>query len=101
YYTPFISILQTDRLVTGVNKVQKTKGLNDRRYIQIGLKIAYYRKMNGMTQEQLAELAGISSGYLSQVETPTLVQPISLKTLFAIADLLHIPPAKFLEFEEP
>ncbi len=81
--------------------MQKTKDLNDRRYIQIGLKIAYYRKMNGMTQEQLAELVGISPGYLSQVETPTLVQPISLKTLFAIADLFHIPPAKFLEFEEP
>ena len=80
--------------------MQKTKDLNDRRYIQIGLKIAYYRKMNGMTQEQLAELVGISPGYLSQVETPTLVQPISLKTLFAIADLFHIPPAKFLEFEE-
>lgn len=83
-----------------MNEVQKTKNLNDRRYIQIGLKIAYYRKMNGMTQEQLAELVGITSGYLSQVETPTLVQPISLKTLFAIADLFHIPPAKFLEFEE-
>ncbi len=81
--------------------MQKTKDLNDRRYIQIGLKIAYYRKMNGMTQEQLAELVGISPGYLSQVETPTLVQPISLKTLFAIADLFHMPPAKFLEFEEP
>lgn len=40
---------------------------NDRRYVQIGLKIAYYRKLNGLTQEQLAEKVGISSGYLSQV----------------------------------
>ncbi len=80
--------------------MQRTTDLNDRRYIQIGLKIAYYRKMNGMTQERLAELVGISPGYLSQVETPNFVQPISLKTLFAIADLFHIPPAKFLEFEE-
>lgn len=80
--------------------MQRTIDLNDRRYIQIGLKIAYYRKMNGMTQERLAELVGISPGYLSQVETPNFVQPISLKTLFAIADLFHIPPAKFLEFEE-
>lgn len=80
--------------------MQKTKDSNNRRYIQIGLKIAYYRKMNGMTQEQLAELIGISPGYLSQVETPSFVQPISLKTLFAIADLFHVPPARFLEFDE-
>jgi transcriptional regulator with XRE-family HTH domain len=53
-----------------------------------------------MTQEQLAELIGISPGYLSQVETPAFVQPVSLKTLFAIANLFHIPPAKFLEFDE-
>ena len=80
--------------------MQKTKNLYDRRYIQIGLKIAYYRKLNNMTQEQLAELIGISPGYLSQVETPGFVQPISLKTLFVIADLFHMPPAKFLEFDE-
>lgn len=48
---------------------------NDRRYVQIGLKIAYYRKLNGLTQEQLAEKVGISSGYLSQVETPSLFSP--------------------------
>ncbi|MDD4796880.1 MAG: helix-turn-helix transcriptional regulator [Eubacteriales bacterium] len=77
-----------------------THSANDRRYIRIGLKIAYYRKLHGMTQEQLAERVGLSPGYLSQVETPTFVQPISLKTLFAVADLFHVPPAKFLEFDE-
>lgn len=80
--------------------MQQKRAINERRYIQIGLKIAYYRKLNGMTQEQLAELIGISPGYLSQVETPTFVQPVSLKTLFAIADLFHVQPAKFLEFDE-
>lgn len=70
------------------------------RYIQIGLKIAYYRKLNGMTQENLAEKIELSPGYLSQVETPSFVQPISLKTLFAIADNFKIPPYKLLEFED-
>lgn len=70
---------------------------NEQRYIEIGLKIAYYRKKNGMTQEQLAERIGISPGYLSQVETPSFVQPISLKTLFAMADTFHIPPSRLLE----
>lgn len=80
--------------------MQQKRDVNDRRYIEIGLKIAYYRKLNGMTQEQLAESIGISTGYLSQVETPAFVQPVSLKMLFAIADLFHIPPSKFLEFDE-
>lgn len=73
---------------------------NVKRFIEIGLKIAYYRKLHGMTQEQLAEKAGISPGYLSQVETPGFVQPVSLKTLFAIADILEVPPHKFLEFND-
>lgn len=76
------------------------RDINETRFIEIGLKIAYYRKLHGLTQEQLAEKIGISPGYLSQVETPTFVQPVSLKTLFAIADTLDVPPGKFLEFND-
>ena len=68
------------------------------RYIEIGLKIAYYRKLNGLTQEQLAERIGINPKYLSNIETPSVIQPISMNTLFAIADCLGILPHKFLEF---
>ena len=70
------------------------------RYIQIGLKIAYYRKLNGFTQEKLAEKIDVSPGYLSQVETPNFVQPISLKMLFALADIFKIPPYKLLDFDD-
>lgn len=80
--------------------MRQEQSVHDKRFIQIGLKIAYYRKLNQMTQEQLAEHVGITPGYLSHVETPSYVQPISLKTLFDIADLFHVPPCKFLEFEE-
>lgn len=69
----------------------------DDRMIRIGLKIAYYRKLNGMTQEQLAEKTGMSTGYLSQIEAPGRVQPLSLNMLFAIADALHTEPYKFLQ----
>ena len=71
-----------------------------KRHIQVGLKIAYYRKMIGLTQEQFAERINITSGYLSQVETPSIVQPVSLRTLFAVADLCKIPPYKLLIFDE-
>lgn len=73
---------------------------NDRRFIEMGLKIAYYRNRQVWTQEQMAEMLGLSSHYLSKVESSSSVQPISLKTLFAIADLFQVPPHKFLEFDE-
>ena len=76
-----------------------SKGPYDKRYIQIGLKIAYYRKLNEWTQDQFAERIGISPGYLSQIETPSFVQPVSLKLLFAAADEFGIHPAKLLDFE--
>lgn len=80
--------------------MSKQQSKNDRRFIQMGLKIAYYRKLNEMTQEQLADRIGITAKYLSQIETPSFVQPLSLKTLFAIADIFQIPPGKFLEFDD-
>ena len=78
----------------------QTKDPNAKRYIQIGLKIAYYRKLNEMSQEQLADLIGLNPKYLSRVETPSFIQPVSLKTLFAIADVFHIPPYKLMEFDD-
>ena len=40
------------------------------RYISMGLKIAYYRKKAGMTQEVLAERIGKSVNFIAQVEGP-------------------------------
>jgi transcriptional regulator with XRE-family HTH domain len=74
------------------------KEIYKKRYVEIGLKIAYYRKLAGLTQQQLAERIDINPKYLSNIETPSVIQPISLKTLFAIADCLGIQPHKFLEF---
>lgn len=67
------------------------------RYITMGLKIAYYRKKSGFTQEVLAEKIGKSVNFLSQVEGTGTVRGVSLETLFKIADVLGIPPAKLLE----
>ena len=38
------------------------------KYRQIGLKIAYYRKLRGLTQEQLAEAMGVSVAAVSKWE---------------------------------
>lgn len=68
--------------------------------IKIGLKIAYYRKLQGMTQEELAEACNISSGYLSQLEAPGSFFCPSLKTLFIIAEVLGTTVSKLTDIED-
>ena len=68
--------------------------------IQIGLKIAYYRKLRGLTQEELAEKVGLTQKYIGHIEAPNMVTPISLETLFKISRELDIPEYKFLMFDE-
>ena len=67
------------------------------KYMTLGLKIAYYRKKAGFTQEVLAEKIGKSVNFLAQVEGTGTTRGVSLETLFKIADVLDIPASKFLE----
>lgn len=69
-------------------------------YQQIGLKISYYRKRRGLTQEQLAEQVGKSAAYIGHVEAPNIRKAVSLDTLFDIAGVLEVPAHKFLVFDE-
>ncbi len=73
---------------------------NEFKYIQIGLNISHYRKLRGMTQEELAEAAGISRSHISAIEAPNIVHNISLEVIFNIANVLNVEPNKFLIFKE-
>ena len=73
---------------------------NRHKYIEVGLNIAYYRKREGMTQEQLVEKANLSRTYLASIEAPNVVRAMSLEVLFRIADALEIPASKLLEFRD-
>lgn len=88
-----------------LNWVRKMKAKQDAarfrdHYIGIGIRISYFRKLRGLSQEQLAERAGLSSGFLSQVEAPGMAVGVSLNTLFAIAEALEIPAYKLLQLDE-
>ena len=67
--------------------------------IKLGLKIAYYRKLGGMTQEELAEACDLSAGYISQLEAPNCYFCPSLKTLFKIAEVLGTTVSKLTDFD--
>ena len=75
--------------------------MNEKRkqdYKMIGLNIAYYRKLKGMTQLKLAEEVNISRTHMSNIEAPNMPTSISLDTLLDIADVLEIPASSLLYF---
>ena len=76
------------------------KEIYDDKYLQIGLKISYYRKLRGLTQEQLAERVERTPAFIGHVEAPNVRKAVSLDTLFDIAEALDVPPYKFLMFDE-
>lgn len=76
------------------------KPVYENEYKQIGLKIAYYRKLRGLTQEQLAEKIERTPVFIGHVEAPNINKAVSLDTLFDIAVVLDVPAYKFLLFED-
>lgn len=65
----------------------------------LGLRIAYYRKLRGLTQEQMAEAIGRSLSFVSQIEANNAkeVKGISLETLFKISSVLEVPVSKLFD----
>lgn len=76
------------------------KDIYKEQYRQIGLKIAYYRKLRGLTQEELAEQVGVTPAFIGHLEAPNISKALSLDTLFDIAAVLDVPPYKFLCFDD-
>lgn len=66
----------------------------------LGLTIAYYRKLKGLTQIALAEKVNISRTHISNIEAPNGTTSVSLETLFDIADALEIEICKLFDFHK-
>ncbi|QWT54649.1 helix-turn-helix domain-containing protein [Christensenella sp. MSJ-20] len=81
-----------------MSRSMKISNKNRSRYIELGLNVAYYRKLTGITQEALAERCGLSRTYISNIEASNMITTVSLEALFNIADALEIEPYKLLEF---
>ena len=60
------------------------------RLLALGVTISAARKIKGLSQEQLAEEAGISRSYLSMIEAPNIAQTFSLDVLYHLADALEM-----------
>ncbi len=70
---------------------------NRDRLIQLGIAIGALRKLRGLSQEMLAEKAGVSRSLISSIEAPGIAKTFSLDVFFSIADVLEIDPADLLK----
>ena len=68
--------------------------------MQLGLNIAFYRKLKGLTQEKLAESVNLSRNHISKIEAVNVDTAVSLEKLFDIADALETSVSKFFEIRE-
>ncbi len=64
-------------------------------YREIGRKIAFYRNLRGLTQEELAEKIEVSVSHISKIEAPQATTSLSLDMLYLIAEGLDIDVAAF------
>ena len=68
--------------------------------LNIGIKIGYYRRRAGMTQAEMAEYAGMTVSYISQLESPNLPYCPSIKALFTIAKVLGVSASKLIDIDD-
>lgn len=66
-------------------------------FIRFGLKVQYYRKLQGLTQEAFAEKIGRSWSFVAKIESPTRAFGVSMETLFIISDVLGVYTSKLFE----
>ena len=72
----------------------------DSMFNQIGAKVAYYRKIHHLKQEELAVLAHVSSSTIGRIERGKYNHNIPLSRLIDIANKLDIDISLLVTFEE-
>ena len=77
-----------------INKQQTNR--YEKYYRQIGLNIAYYRKLRGMSQMA----TDLSRTHISNIEAPNMKTSLSLESLFDIAGVLQVAPRALLDFRD-
>ncbi|MCI8464885.1 MAG: helix-turn-helix transcriptional regulator [Lachnospiraceae bacterium] len=73
------------------------KESNFEKYRTLSLNIRYFRNCLQMTQEQIASKAGISSKYLSLIESASFKNPPSLEVIFDLAKALEVSPYRLFK----
>lgn len=65
------------------------KELNNK-YNALSYNIKFYRKINKITQEQLAELSDLSTSYIKQIESGKEFKNLTLNSMLKISKALNV-----------
>jgi len=78
---------------------KENKELFREQYRLLGLRIAYYRRKKGLTQEQLADAVDCNTSFIGQLESNNSerLRSPSLYMLFRIAETLEVPVSRLFE----
>lgn len=83
-----------------MSKPKRISKQNEYKYLQLVLNIAYYRKLAGYTQEELAEASNLSRSFISALESPSTIKPVSLESLFQLAEAMGIEAYQLIQFRD-
>ena len=64
----------------------------------VGFRIQFFRKKNGLSQNELAERSGLSYSTISHIES-TSSYPMSMLSVHRIAKALGVEPYQLLKFD--
>lgn len=69
-------------------------------YKLIGSKVAYYRKLNGYSQAELANRLHLNRSVIARIESGTYNNNIPLNLLFSLAEAMHIDAVVLITFDK-
>lgn len=84
--------------MTHIIRKNKNMATEFEKLIKLGKKIAYYRKLKGYSQNELAEILNISREHLAKLETAR--RRISLQLLFELAEVLNVSEKQLFDFDK-
>ncbi len=82
-----IFIFAYEKILLEVNSMAFT---NKNIYNTVRMNIKKYRKLKGMTQQELADASGYSHGYIREIESIKMASTFSLDAVERIANGLNI-----------
>lgn len=69
-------------------------------YKLIGAKVAYYWKLNGYSQAELANCMHLNRSVITRIESGTYNNNIPLNLLFSLAEAMHIDAVVLITFDK-
>lgn len=84
--------------LASVSMTERGRVRFDLQRVTFGNRIRELREAKGLSQEKLADLAGVHRTYMSSVERGQ--RNVGLDNIFAIAKALEIPPARLFQDAE-